>query len=307
MKKIFSKEVIIGLCVIVALVILFFGINYLKGINLFKSANFYYVSYNNIAGLETAAPVTIDGYKVGQVRDIKFNYDNPGTIKVALALNENLKVPEDSYAVIEQGLLNGASVVIRLGQSKKLIPIGGEIKGEVAKGMMDAVTQDIMPQVNDLLPTVNSLMTNLNQTAGNLNTLSANPALAASVGRLNRITENIVNLTTALDQSLGSGVPALMSNTTRITQRLDSVARDLAQLSAELKTLPLSGTMDDVKATTANLRQLSENINNPDGTLGLLMNDPQLYRQLNQVTADIDSLLVDIKKNPKRYISIKLL
>ncbi|MBP3298934.1 MAG: MCE family protein [Muribaculaceae bacterium] len=307
MKKIFSKELVIGLCVIVALAILFFGINYLKGINLFKPANFYYVNYDNIAGLDNAAPVTIDGYKVGQVREIEFNYDNPGKIKVTLALNENLKVPEDSYAVIEQGLLNGASIVIRLGKSRNMIPLGGEIKGDVAKGMMDAVTQDIMPQVNDILPSVNALLVNLNQTAGNLNALSSHPALAASIARLSTITANITDLTASLNQSLGSGVPALMHNTQDITAKLDSVAADLAVLSAELKSLPISDTMDDVKATTSNLRQMSEEINNPDGTLGLLLRDPQLYNQLNQVSADIDSLIVDIKKNPKRYISIKLL
>lgn len=307
MKKIFSKELVIGLCVIVALAILFFGINYLKGINLFKPANFYYVNYDNIAGLDNAAPVTIDGYKVGQVREIEFNYDNPGKIKVTLALNENLKVPEDSYAVIEQGLLNGASIVIRLGKSRNMIPLGGEIKGDVAKGMMDAVTQDIMPQVNDILPSVNALLVNLNQTAGNLNALSSHPALAASIARLSAITANITDLTASLNQSLGSGVPALMHNTQDITAKLDSVAADLAVLSSELKSLPISDTMDDVKATTSNLRQMSEEINNPDGTLGLLLRDPQLYNQLNQVSADIDSLIVDIKKNPKRYISIKLL
>lgn len=307
MKKIFSKELVIGLCVIVALAILFFGINYLKGINLFKPANFYYVNYDNIAGLDNAAPVTIDGYKVGQVREIEFNYDNPGKIKVTLALNENLKVPEDSYAVIEQGLLNGASIVIRLGKSRNMIPLGGEIKGDVAKGMMDAVTQDIMPQVNDILPSVNALLVNLNQTAGNINALSSHPALAASIARLSTITANITDLTASLNQSLGSGVPALMHNTQDITAKLDSVAADLAVLSSELKSLPISDTMDDVKATTSNLRQMSEEINNPDGTLGLLLRDPQLYNQLNQVSADIDSLIVDIKKNPKRYISIKLL
>ena len=98
-----------------------------------------------------------------------------------------------------------------------------------------------------------------------------------------------------------------VSNTAHITTQLDSVARDLSVLSSELKSLPIAGTMDNVEATTANLRKMSDDLNNPNGTLGLLMRDPELYRQLNRVTADIDSLIVDIKKNPKRYISIKLL
>lgn len=88
MKKIFNKEFIIGICVITAIVILIFGIDYLKGINLFSPANFYYASYDNVAGLEISSPVTVDGYKVGQVREIQFDYENPGKIKVLLALNK---------------------------------------------------------------------------------------------------------------------------------------------------------------------------------------------------------------------------
>lgn len=307
MKKIFSKELVIGVCVIFALAMLFFGINYLKGVNLFKPANFYCVNYDNVAGLETAAPVIIDGYKVGQVRDIEFNYEKPGTIKVTLALNENLRVPEDSYAVIEQGLLNGASVVLRMGKSRNMIPVGGDIKGSLGKDMMGTVTGEIMPQVTDMLPVVNSLLANLNQTAANISTLSSNPALAVSIARLSEITDNLARLTASLNQSLGSGVPSIVSNTAHITTQLDSVARDLSVLSSELKSLPIAGTMDNVEATTANLRKMSDELNNPNGTLGLLMRDPELYRQLNRVPADIDSLIVDIKKNPKRYISIKLL
>lgn len=90
MKKIFNKEFIIGICVITAIVILIFGIDYLKGINLFSPANFYYASYDNVAGLEISSPVTVDGYKVGQVREIQFDYENPGKIKVLLALNKKI-------------------------------------------------------------------------------------------------------------------------------------------------------------------------------------------------------------------------
>ena len=98
-----------------------------------------------------------------------------------------------------------------------------------------------------------------------------------------------------------------MDNAGKITTNLDVVVNDLAVLSAQLKALPLQSTMDNVNATTANLSTFSAQLNDKNSTLGMLMNDPQLYNQLNRVTADIDSLIVDIKRNPKRYISIKLL
>ena len=108
MKKIFSREFVIGLCVIVALAILYFGIDYLKGINLFRPANFYTANYENVDGLAVAAPVSIDGYKVGQVREINFNYSQPGKIEVVMAVNKELMVTEVSIALIASTLLSGA-------------------------------------------------------------------------------------------------------------------------------------------------------------------------------------------------------
>jgi len=290
----------------VALAILFFGINYLKGINLFTPANFYTVKYDNVAGLETAAAVTIDGYKVGQVRDIEFDYDNPGKIKVTLALNKNLRLPSDSRAVITPSMLSGPAITLVLGKSRQYIERGGEIAPGAAPDIMNTVTSEIMPRVVQILPTLDSLMVNLNSTAGNINALSGHPALAASVSRLDLITANMAALSSSLKMA-GGQVPGVVGDARSITTRLDSVAADLAVLSAQLKTLPLQGTMENVKITTDNLRTLSEDLNNPNGTLGQLMSNPELYQRLSRVAADIDSLIIDIKANPKRYISIKLL
>lgn len=315
MKKLFSKEFIIGLCVIMALCILFFGINYLKGINLFQPANYYTVSYKNVGGLETAAAVTIDGYKVGQVRNVEFDYAHPGVIKVTLALNDELRVPEDSQAELASSLLGGPSIVLHLGSSSKMLPVGGEIQAaQPSADLMGTVTNDIMPTVTHMLPTIDSLAVNLNLTARNIALLSANPALNRTVTRLDQISANIAALSLSLRNSLGpaiaqssSQLPVIMNNTASITTRLDSVAYDLSVLSSQLKTLPLDGTMQNIEAITANLNKMSNDLNNPNGTLGKLMNDPALYNSLHRVTSDIDSLIIDIKKNPKRYISIKLL
>ncbi len=300
MKKIFSKEFTIGLCVLIALVILFFGIDYLKGINLFKPANFYYASYSNVAGLEIAAPVTIDGYKVGQVHEINFNYEKPGDIKVLLALDKQLMVPEDSKASIEVGLLGGSSITLTLGKSNKMIEVGGSIQTQSKGGLMSAISNDIMPQVNNILPKVDSILYNLNL-------IVANPALHNSIDRLDQITSNLTYATAGLNSTLNNQVPIIMNNAGKITTNIDTITANLATLSLQLKALPLESTMTNVNDITNNLVDVSNQLKNKNGTLGLLMNDPELYNRLNQVSADIDSLIIDIKKNPKRYISIKLL
>lgn len=307
MKKFTSKEFIIGLSVIIGLVILYFGINYLKGVNLFKPGNYYYVNYENVAGLETAAPVTVDGYKVGEVREINFDYNKPGNIVVALSVNKNLRLPKDTKAVIVSGLMSGASIELKLGKSKEYVDVDGFITGALQAGLMDAVGNDIMPTVTDLLPHIDSLVVSLNATANNLARLSAKEELDRSLNNVERITSDLAALSSTLNNTFGKGAPELMGDATEITENLKKITEDVSKLTAELNNLPLQSSMDNINKMTENLETLSRNLNSTNGTLGKLMNDPTLYNQLNRVTADIDSLINDLKKNPKRYVNIKLL
>ncbi len=306
MKKLVSKELIIGASVIVALVILFFGIDYLKGINLFKPANFYIARYDNVAGLEVAAPVTIDGYKVGQVREINFDYNKPGKIEVVLACNQNLRIPEDSRAVIASTLLSGAYIQIELGHSNKMIEIGSDVPTGAVPDLMASLSDNIMPSVNSILPKVDSLLHNLNALAGD-------PALLASMQRIDGITKNILYASDGLNRTLNADVPLILKDVSGITGKANAIAGNLGTFTNTLNTLPLNETMagaqqsmENVRLTTENLKRLSEQLNNPNSTLGLLMNDPELYNRLTRLSADVDSLIVDIERNPKRYISIKL-
>ncbi len=300
MKKLLSKEFIIGISVIVAIAILFFGIDYLKGINIFKPANFYVADYTNVSGLEVSAPVNIDGYKVGQVREINFDYQNPGKIEVVLALNKNLHLPEDSKAVIGSSLLNGAFVEIQLGKSAKMLEVGGHISTELKPDMMASLSDKLLPSVENIVPKVDSLLTNLNA-------LVSDPALLNSVKALEGITAHINSASSNLDAVMGKQVPVLMNNADQVAKNLNNITTDLTQLSSQLSQLPVASAMDNVNEVTANLKKFSDQLNNKNSTLGLMMNDPELYNRIARVTADVDSLILDIQKNPKRYISIKLL
>lgn len=300
MKKIFNKEFVIGLSVIIAIVILIFGIDYLKGINLFRPANYYVAYYDNVDELTVSSPVLIDGFKVGQVREIQFDYDHPGKIGVVMALDKKLRLPEDSRADIGTTMLSGARIELSLGKSQTMLPIGGEVQTGVKAGLLSSLQDGLMPSVEGILPKVDSLLYNLNL-------LVSDPALTASIQRLDGITGNLLATSDGLNATMHSQVPKIMGNTAKVTQSLDSIVGNLGQLSYQLKNLPLDATVDNVNQLTSNLSAFSRQLNDKNSTLGLLTSDPELYNRLNQVSADIDSLIVDIKKNPKRYISIKLL
>ena len=300
MKKIFRKEVVIGICVAVAIAILCFGIEFLKGINLFRPSNFYIAEYENVEGLEVAAPVTIDGYKVGQVREINFNYENAGKIKVLLALNPQLHLPEGSQAIIGSTLLSGSYIEIKRGNGQTMIPVGGELATGTNTDLMSTVSNEILPSVSSMVPKIDSLIVSIN-------TLVSDPAIAASLKNLEVMTNNLSETSRSLNVIMNRKVPDILKGADSVMTNLDTITANLTLLSQELNKLPLNQTMNNVNGLTANLMQFTENLNNPHSTLGELTQDSELYNKLNRLTADIDSLIIDIKKNPKRYISIKLL
>ncbi len=294
-----KKELTIGFCVVVALFALFLGINFLKGINIFKAANYYYATYTNAAGLQVSAPVMLNGYKVGQVREINYEYDNLGHVKAELSIDRALKLPKGTMAVIEQDLLGTATVVLHPTAATTFEEVGATLKSETASGMMEAVQQKLMPNLEGLFVQVDSLVRSLN-------VLASNPALTTSVNRLDAITLHIERTLKTINASMKS-LPPVMNNVNDISDNLKVMSGALAELSSDLKELPIDTTMQNVAALSANLKTLSESLNRTDSSLGLITHDRALYDNLNNCAASLDSLLIDVKRNPKRYISIKLL
>ena len=299
MKKIFRKEVLIGLIVIIALAILFVGVDFLKGINIFKAANYYVATYENVEGLAVSAPVSVNGYKVGLVREINYEYDNPGHVKVEMSLDKNLKVPRGTQAVIKTDMLGTATIELKMGNGDSFHNVGDELEGVVARGMMDNISNSILPSVGNIMPKIDSLLANINAVVGD-------PALLAAVKRLDRITENLASTTSRLSQAVAQ-LPAVTNDVKVITGNIAKGSDDLAELTARMRNLPVDSLAADIADITANLKELSAQLNDPESTIGKLTHDPALYNNLNSTISSLDSLFIDIKKNPKRYISIKLL
>ncbi|NBJ08860.1 MlaD family protein [Duncaniella freteri] len=303
MNKLFSREIIIGASVLIALLALVFGINYLKGVNIFKAANYYYASYTNVAGLAQSAPVTLNGYKVGLVRDIAYEYDNPGHVKVEISLDRQLLLPEGTSAVIVTDMLGTSTIELRMGTSPNLLEVGSKISGVVGSGLMDKVSTELMPSIIQIAPHIDSLVVALTAVA-------ADPALVNSVRRLDAIMANLEATTTQLNRT----VPALlknanstMANVSDISANISQVSSALAVLSDDLKRMPLDSTLRNINSITANLDEATSKLNSTNSSLGLLLNDPGLYHNLNNSAAHVDSILIDLKKQPKRYIpSIKI-
>lgn len=306
MNKLFSREVKIGASVLVALLALVFGINYLKGVNIFKAANYYYASYTNVAGLAQSAPVTLNGYKVGLVRDVAYEYDNPGHVRVELSLDRQLRLPEGTAAAIVTDMLGTSTIELRMGTSPNYIEVGHKLQAIEGSGLMDKVTTELMPTIIQIAPHIDSLVVALTA-------IAADPALQSSVKRLDVIMANLEKSTTQLDRAMGAmpsimnNANATMANVKEISANISQVSQALAVLSDDLKKMPLDSTLTHLNNITANLDEATEKLNSSNSSLGLLLNDPGLYNNINNSAAHIDSILIDLKKQPKRYIpSIKI-
>jgi phospholipid/cholesterol/gamma-HCH transport system substrate-binding protein len=298
--KFLNKNVKIALTVLVGLALLYWGVNYLKGVNLLTPVNHFYTEVESVDGLLESAPITVNGFTVGQVREINYDYAN-NKISIQLAFEPKMKIPEGSTLNMVSGLMGGASLVLNLGTGPAL-PSGSMITTTDTPGLIDNVKDNVIPMVTDMIPKVDSIMSNVNG-------LTSDPALLAALARLDGITRQIqisAQQLTTLMNGLNRSVPGVMNNVNGITNNLNGTTGNLTDFSTSLKQLPLDSTINTLNATLANLQALSEQLNDKNSTLGKVVNDRELYDNANHAIASLDSLLTDIKANPKRYINIKV-
>lgn len=292
------KLITIGVSAVVALAILFFGINYLKGINLFHAANYYFAVYDDVTGLAVSAPVTANGFKVGQVREMKYMYDKPGHVRVELALDGDLKITEGTVAVLGSDLLGTASISLDIPLTSNYLPKGSTLTSRQNSGLMDNVSGELMPGIVGMMPKIDSLLVAVTNVV-------TDPALAAAVKRLDAITADL-NVMSANIAKATQPLPGVMNNASVVASNLNHMSQSLDSLSTELKGLPLDSTMANVVALTENLKQITEKLQTTDSSLGMLVNDPGLYNSLNNTVASLDSLITDVKARPKRYLKFSV-
>ncbi len=301
MKTLFNKNVLIALTVIVSLCLLYWGIEYLKGVNLFKPANFYYATFDNVNGLVSSAPVNANGFPVGQVREMEFDYST-NRVRLLLSMDKGLQIPQGSTITVVSSLTGASTLALNLAENDVKLKVGDEIPSVTTTGLMDKVGKNMLPKVDAILPRVDSIM-------GNVNELTGSPALAAAVMRLDAITAELATSAHQLSllmNRLNSAMPGVMNNVDGITTNLSGAASNLNAISANVKAMPLDSTIASLNASLANVQQLTTKLNGTDSSLGLLLNDKSLYQNADHAVASLDSLLTDIKKNPKRYITIKV-
>ena len=290
--KYITKEVRIGIAGIIALCVLIYGINWLKGIHMFQPSSYFYAKFQNVNGLSKSSPVFADGVRVGIVRDIDYDYTNPGNVVVEVELDTELRIPKGSSAELVSELMGGVRMNILFANNpREKYAIGDTIPGTLNNGMMESAAK-LIPKVEEMLPKLDSILISLNNILGD-------KSIPATLHSIETTTANLA--------VVSSQVKGLMSNDIpQLTSKLNTIGDNFVAISGNLKEVDYASTFKKIDETLANVKILTEKLNSKDNTLGLLFNDPTLYNNLNATTENAASLLEDLKEHPKRYVHFSL-
>lgn len=290
--KYITKEVRIGIAGIAALCILIYGINYLKGIHLFKPTSYFYVKFENVNGLTKSSPVFADGYSVGIVRNLYYDYTHPGNVVAEIDVDPDLRIPKGSTAELAAEMLGGVRMNLLLANNpREKYEIGDTIPGNLNNGMMEQVA-NLMPQVEKMLPKLDSILSSLNTVLGD-------PAISATLHNVQNLTASMANTSRQLERMMNNDIPQL-------TGKLNTIGDNFATISNNLKEVDYAAAMQRVDSTLANVKMITDKLTQKDNTVGLLLNDPALYNNLSSTAANAASLLEDLKSHPKRYVHFSL-
>lgn len=291
----FTKEIRIALVAIVGILVMYFGINFLKGVSLFSTNNAYYMTFDDIQGLGASTPIYADGYKVGTVDKVDYDYSGNGPIKVKADINKDLRIPAGSMAEIEKDIMGNLQVNLLLANNpRERIEPGSVIPGTVNAGMMGKAAQ-LVPVVEKMLPKLDSILTNVNA-------LLADPAIAASLHHVETITNNL----TVSTRELNTLMAGLNKQVPGMIRKANGVLDNTNRLTANLADLDVQGTLNRVNATLEGAQKFTDQLNSGKGSLGLLMNDTKLYDNMTSTMSHADSLVIDLKAHPKRYVHFSI-
>lgn len=296
-----KKEAKIAVVVTIIIFLFFWGYNFLKGRNLFSTFNYYSAIFENVDGLQESNIVTINGFTVGLVSDIRFESERLDRLIVEIGVKNNFRIPENSVMMLASDLLGNKSVTLLLGDSENLAVNGSVLRDSIASSLIESITGSLLPiadNANRLIGSVDSLMHSLQNTFDD------------------EMQKNIQNIVANVEQMILSErrkIAAILTNFESISNNLqknnEGISKMIANLTDFSETLAASdvkNTVDNANRSLTQLNTLLSGINEGQGTLGKLANDDSLYTYLTRAAYDLDKLLIDLRENPHRYVQFSI-
>jgi phospholipid/cholesterol/gamma-HCH transport system substrate-binding protein len=287
-KTFFTREVKIGLSFVVALAFLIWGINFLKGVNLFTPSNHYYLKYESVDGLVVSNGVFIKGYKVGQVRNIKYDFSQKESFTVDILMNQDIKLPQGTIAYLfDESMLGGKGINLVFTDNKEFHTSGDTLLTDKDGGLMASLA--------NIVPTIQSTINHVDSLVQSANILLNSNEIQNSMNNIESITAELSKTSRSLNSLINQQFPPIINN-------VNSISTDLKNITGQLSNIQYQDIIQSLDSTLVNLEQFTNSINSPDGSLGLLLNDKNLYNNINRTVNSANSLLIDLQEDPRRYL-----
>lgn len=297
MKRIkFSREVRVGIMTIVAIFVLYFGLNFLKGVDIFSPINYYYATYEQIDGLVPSSPVYIKGYKVGQVEEVQYDFLKETAFVVKISVSRDINIPQGTtLELFDDGLMGGKAVQLLYAPrtaSTVFCASGDTLQSSTGSGLLDQLAGDLMPKIESIAEQTDSLLRSVRL-------LVDGGSVQNSLSSIEKTTADLAESSAQLKKLMKYDMPQLIGNVNTLTG-------DFKVVSGNLRKIDFASTFQQVDLTIRDLNQITRKMNEGEGSIGLLLNDKNLYMNLVNVSNSADELLIDLKKTPKRYVHFSL-
>ena len=300
------NETKVGILAALAIALLIIGYNFLKGNSIFSNETVVYAKYPQVDGLAVSKPVLINGYQIGRVSALELQPD--ATIKATLKINGKYDIPKNTMARLESSdLLGSKAIVLTLGSDKDFIEDGDFLQTNVEKGILETIqpvqkkAEVIIAKMDSILTSVNTIL-NPNMQKNIDRSFSSIAATLAALESTSKKVDLLVGSESSKLSSILSNVESITANFKANGARIDGVMRNLNNVTDKVAALKFEETINSANKAMADFQGILNDVKGGKGTLGALLNDKQMYDNLNNASKNLDALMIDVKSNPKRYV-----
>ena len=305
-----TSETKVGVLAAVAIAILIVGYSFLKGNDIFSSENEFYAKYDRVDGLAVSKPILVNGYQIGRVSQLTLL--NSGQILAQFKVDPQYAIPANTVARLEStDLLGGKAIIFELGASKQYAADGDTLVSNIQKDLLEQV-QPVQKKAEQIIARLDSVLTSVNSTLSP--TFQKN--FERSFASITRTLETLEGTTKTVDGLVGtqsSRISKIMGNLESISsnfknnnEKITSIMDNMEKVTDEVAKANFSQTIAEANKAVADLQRVINKVNTGGGTLAQLINDPKMYNNLNNAAGNLDKLMVDLKANPKRYVSFSV-
>ena len=301
MKIQHAREIKVGILATICVFLLFFGFNFLKGVNIFSPTNSYHGTFYNLHGLEEQGAVYIRGHKVGQVDNIDYDFTRDSAFTIDISINKDIVLPQGTrMALVSDGLLGGMAIELQLpalnAQPSTLnaqpIAHGSFLPTLYEPGLMESLQGELIAKVSDAIDNIDSLIVDVqDQLAGD--------HIKTALVNVDRISGDLSGVSSNLNRIMRTQVPTIVNNADTALANLNIVVADIKQADLKSTVARVDNAVDNVNALVTDVRS-------QEGTLGQLLYNKSLYNHIDATVVSADSLLTDIKAHPKRYVQVSV-